>query len=161
MPERFVYSQETMQELERQSKRRLWFWFIFLSPFLAGGVYAARSGEGWLGPLIAFGAFGMAALFESCLRRFERRTRELAGQVLEFDGSRLRQVAPDGTVLGEIELSTPFAVTFSYSAAGNAVYRVRQGPGGCVEFSSRICGGERLVREILRQAEWPPGANFT
>lgn len=80
---------------------------------------------------------------------------------MEYDGSRLRQAATDGTVIGEIELSMPFVVTYPYTALGNAVYRVSQGRGGSVEFSSRIAGGERLVREILRQGEWPPGANFT
>lgn len=79
MPERFAYPPEAMQELERQSRRRLWFWLIFLSPFLAGGVHSVLSGDGLLGPLIALGALGMVAFFESRIRLFERRTRGLAG----------------------------------------------------------------------------------
>lgn len=107
----------------------------------------------------------MVAVFESLLRRLARRTDELVGQALEYDGTRLRQVASDGTVIGEIDLANPFTVTYPYSAAGNAVYRVSQALGGatrrCVEFSSQICGGERLVRVILRCDEWPPGADST
>lgn len=163
MSERFTYPPETTQELHRQSKRRLWFWFIFLSPFWGIGLHSAFSRDGWLGPLIALGASCMAAFFESLIRRFVRRTKELVTQSLEYDGTRLRQVAPDGTVIGEIDLTTPFSVTYPYSAGGNAVYQVSQARGSatrrCVEFSSEICGGERLVREILHYNEWPPGAN--
>ena len=33
MSERFTYPPEMTQELQRETKRRFWFWLIFLSPF--------------------------------------------------------------------------------------------------------------------------------
>jgi hypothetical protein len=154
---------ETRRELQLQARRRLWFWAIFLLPFWAIGLHSTLSGDGLLGLYIALGAFGMTLFFEWLLRRFARRTHELVDQALLYDGNRLQQVAPDGTVIGEVDLAIPFSVTYPYSAAGNAVYRVAQGYGEkqTVEFSSRISGGQRLVREVLRYDEWPPGANST
>jgi hypothetical protein len=160
MPERFTYPSGAREEMLQQRRRRLWLWLLILGLFWAIGWHFALSSQEWLGLLIALGASAMVVFAESLLRRFERRGCDLVQQALEYDGRRLRQVTLDGAVLGEIDLSAPFSVSYPYSAAGNAIFLVTQGR-RCLEFSSRICGAERLVREVLRHDEWPPGANST
>ena len=163
MSERFTYPSDLPATLESQAKLRLGFWLIFLSPFWFIAWTVVGTEDLWIGVVCAIGASGGAAVFEGLLFSFARRTRELVGQSLEFDGTCLRQVRSDGKIIGEIDLGRAFSVSFPYSVWGNAVYQVTQTSGGTsvprVEFSSAIGSGERLVREILRHGEWPPGNN--
>jgi hypothetical protein len=165
MPDRFTYSPALAQELKDQARRRRWLWLFFLAPFWAYGTYHALTRGTWLGPTVALCASAMAAFFEWLLRRVANKTSHMLDQSLESDGTLLKQLARDGTVLGQIDLTRPFVVTYPYSAAGNAVYRVTQVTEDTtrrsLEFASEIQDAERLVRDILKYDEWPPGENAT
>lgn len=162
MAERFTYPPELREEFRREARRRGWFWLLLLPPFLVLFPMMTFGKDGWIAALVFPVVASAAALFafEFPLRNFARRTGRMIGQALEHDGTTLRQIAPDGKVLAEINLGRPFSVGYPSYVAGDAVYQVTQG-GSCLKFSSRISGGERLVREILRHLEWPPGADAT
>ena len=141
---------------ERRRRRALRSGLVLV--FAAAGLAVER--PGWIAPAVVVGFALLLAFFEYLLNRFARATARVADDVLEVRGTFLRQLDRDGHIIGEVDLSAPFAVTHPYYAAGNAFYTVRGRP-GLVQFSSRIGGGETLVRDVLRQDEWPPGANAT
>ena len=166
MTERFTYPPDVRETLRLTTQRRRWFWILFLSPFWVLGLWSPLAGSdpgGWIGPVVAIGASGMALLIEHLHRGFARQTCALADQTLEYDGRRLRQLAPNGAIIGEMDLNAEYVVTYSHSVFGNAVYEVRPkwrwGSGPCIRFSSCITRGDYLVREILRRDEWPPGSS--
>ncbi len=158
--ERFTYPSDIVKQLNLATHRRLRFWVLFLFPFWTFGPYSTLSGDGWLGIWIAVGITCIVLFCESLLRRFARQTRGFADHILVYDGKRLQQISSHGTVIGEIDCTIPFDVSYPWSAAGNAIYRVEQGTSAkrCIEFSSSISNAEHLIRGILKFNEWPPGA---
>jgi hypothetical protein len=158
MEHRFTYPPDLLDKMRREQRRRWGLWAALVLIFAAAGLTVER--RGWIVPAVVVGFALMLSFFEYLLGRFARATARVAGNVLEVRGNLVRQLDREGRVLGEVDLCDPFKVTYPYYAVGNAFYTVR-GPSGQIEFSSRIDGGETLVREVLRQHEWPPGANAT
>lgn len=162
MPERFTYPPDMAADIPHQRARRRWFWVIFLALPWVIALWPVFQCQGWSDLPYALGFSALALFFEFLLRRFEHRTLQLVGQTLEHDGPWLRQLSREGTLIGEIDLTAPFTVRIPYHAAGNALYTVEQiirGETRSLIFSSRIEGAEHLVIDLLRQTEWPPGAN--
>lgn len=158
MEHRFAYPSGLVEAIRQERRRRCGLWVVLVSIFAAAGLIVDH--RGWIGPAVVVGFALMLGFFEYLLARFARATARVAGDVLEVRGTLLRQLDRDGRIVGEVDLSAPFEVTHPYYAVGQAFYTVRGRPGR-VEFSSRIDGAETLVRDVLRQAEWPPGANAT
>jgi len=163
---RYEYPADLAAELGRERRRRLVLWCCIASVVLLAAVYAGVQNDAMLGS--AVGASLMIAIlgvFEAVLSRFARRTSRLAGHVLEVDGDRVRQLDRDGSLVDEIDLSQPYAVSYPYHVCGNAIYHVRQrldsGQSRQIEFSSRITAAKHLVIEVLQHDEWPPGENDT
>jgi hypothetical protein len=157
MVERFTYRQELLQELRHQSAVRFRLWLVVLGFFWAFGLQEVIAYRDLIVPAGVVAATVAVVLLEAFLRRLERATLALTGQAVEYDGARLRQISPDGAILGEVDLNTPFAVTLVHSAAGLMIYRVAQEAGSetarSLEFSSRITGRGRLVHQILHFEE--------
>ena len=163
---RYEYPVDLAAELGRERRRRLVLWCCIASVVLLIAVYTGVRCDTLLGSAAVAGLMILIlGVFEILLSRFARRTSRLAGHVLEVEGDRVRQLDRDGSLIGEIDLSQPYDVSYLYHVCGNAVYHVRQraafGESRQIEFSSRITAARHLVIEVLQHDEWPPGENDT
>ena len=161
MKEVFSYPSGLCEQLDTESRRRRWFWALFLSPFVAGSIWAFASGTPWLGliGIVFTGAIWVIA--EEMLARFVKETKSLAGEAIEVEDQIVREVNRLGKAIAEIDLARPFTVGYPSFVFGNAIYHVRQATDVSVaelRFSSRIENAERLVKDILHHDDFPPGS---
>jgi hypothetical protein len=158
MGHHFSYPPGLVEEMRRERRRRWTFEAGLVLLFTAAGLVVDQGG--WVAPSVILFVALILSFFEWLFDRFARATAQVAGDMLEVQGTILRQLDRDRRVIGEVDLSVRFEVTHPYYVAGSAFYTVRS-RAGQVQFSSRIGGGETLMRDVLRQDDWPPGANAT
>lgn len=165
MEEKFFYPQNQT----KATRTRMILWVILILLCWAFMLYSQELGAF----LIVLFFSGFIILFEILIRNRSLRSPDIAGHFLIYDGTWLKRFAPNGVVVGAIDMTRSFCVK-----CNNGVYLVTQDfyfggslercieidsvvgvPNRYIEFSSLLENAEHLVKDILKFHEWPPGSS--